>query len=264
MQQAQDFLDESMALNQLLSGLSDADYDQPTQFKGWTINMILRHLHVWNSAAGLSLTDAEAFVAFLKDMAVGIKGGSLPQFEEQQLNGLSGIALRDVWTAEAELVAARFAQADPSARLPWVGPSMSARSSITARLMESWAHGQAIYDRLGVDRIDSDRIGNIVRLGVNTYEWCFRNRRIDIPGPMPKLQLIAPSGTVWTYGEGEGGISGLATEFCQVVTQTRNVRDTALIVDGEVAEAWMAIAQCFAGPPVDPPAVGTRFRQHSG
>ena len=38
---------------------------------------------------------------------------------------------------------------------------MSARSSISARLMETWAHGQAVYDRLGVVRVDTDRIRNI-------------------------------------------------------------------------------------------------------
>jgi uncharacterized protein (TIGR03084 family) len=259
MQQAFDFLDESTALYQLLSGLSDDDFAKPTQFQSWTINMVLRHLHVWNRAAGLSLSDADAFAVFLQEMAAGIKGGALPQFEELLLNGLSGRALLEAWIVEAKLVAERFAGADPSARLPWVGPSMSARSSITARLMESWAHGQAIYDLLGVVRTEHDRIGNIVRLGVNTFEWTFRNRRLDVPGPMPKLHLKAPSGAVWSYGEGEGSVTGLAAEFCQVITQTRNVQDTALVIEGAIARQWMAMAQCFAGPPVEPPAPGTRF-----
>jgi hypothetical protein len=48
-------------------------------------------------------------------------------------------------------------------------------------------------------------------------------------------------------------------EFCQVVAQTRNIEDTALRVSGEVAHEWMSLAQCFAGPPVDPPAPGSRF-----
>ena len=45
MQQATDFLDESMALATLLEPLSEADFDMPTQFKGWTINNVIRHLH---------------------------------------------------------------------------------------------------------------------------------------------------------------------------------------------------------------------------
>jgi len=53
-------------------------------------------------------------------------------------------------------------------------------------------------------------------------------------------------------------VAGDATEFCQVVTQTRNVADTRLDVKGETAVRWMAMAQCFAGPPEDPPEPGTR------
>jgi uncharacterized protein (TIGR03084 family) len=67
-------------------------------------------------------------------------------------------------------MAARFAAADPFARVPWVGPDMSVRSAITARLMETWAHGQAAYDLLGVVRRNTDRIRNIAVLGVNTYD----------------------------------------------------------------------------------------------
>ncbi len=137
---------------------------------------------------------------------------------------------------------------------------MSARSSITARLMETWAHSQAIYDELGIARVNGDHIRNIVVLGFNTYGWIFANRRMDVPEPRPQLVLTAPSGEVWTYGEeaGEEKIEGLAEQFCQVVTQTRNIADTELVVTGPNAKQWMDIAQCFAGPPNDPPAPGLR------
>ena len=157
-------------------------------------------------------------------------------------------------------MAPRFAAADPKMRVQWVGPEMSVISSITARLMETWAHAQAVYDALGVERVDTDRIGNIVRLGVNTYGWTFKNRKEDPPGPMPRLRLAAPSGVVWEYGEGEDLIEGSASEFCQVVTQCRNIGDTSLSVHGPVATRWMAIAQCFAGPPQDPPPTSARHR----
>jgi uncharacterized protein (TIGR03084 family) len=261
MQQATDFLDESEALSALLDTLPDADFDTPTQFKGWTINNILRHLHVWNIAADLSLKDEAAFADFIAAMMAGISGGRLPDFEAAYLDGLSAQPLRSAWIQRATAMTANFAEADPKRRLKWVGPEMSAISSVTARLMETWAHGQAVYDVLGVRRIDSDRIGNIVRLGVNTWGWTWKNRRMEPPGPMPRVRLTAPSGAIWEYGEGEGMIEGSATEFCQVVTQCRNIADTSLEVSGEVAQQWMAVAQCFAGPPQDPPAPGTRFRR---
>lgn len=261
MQPAQDFLGESEALYALLAPLDDAAFVTPTLFKGWTINQIVRHLHVWNIAADLALTDQAAFADFMAQMSVGVRGGKLPDFEAAYLDNLSGHKLRDTWAANFKHVAQHFGEADPKARVPWVGPEMSAISSVTARLMETWAHGQAVYDVLGVERQDSDRIGNIVRLGVNTYGWTWRNRRQEPPGPMPRLRLTAPSGVVWEYGEGDDLISGSANEFCQVVTQCRNIADTSLAVTGEVAQQWMAVAQCFAGPPQNPPAPGARHMQ---
>jgi uncharacterized protein (TIGR03084 family) len=266
MQQATDFLEESEALSVLLVPLSNAEFETPTQFKHWTTNNIIRHLHVWNIAADLALSDEAAFCEFIAKMMAGIRGGRLPDFEAEYLGGMSGHDLVSAWTAQYRAMIPRFAAADPKHRVKWVGPDMSVISSITARLMETWSHAQAIYDMLGAERIDADRIGNIVRLGVNTYGFTWQNRRIDPPGPMPQLRLTAPSGAIWDYGEASesGVISGGATEFCQVVTQCRNIADTSLDVSGEVAHQWMAVAQCFAGPPQDPPAAGTRYRADRG
>ena len=137
---------------------------------------------------------------------------------------------------------------------------MSARSFASARLMETWAHGQEVYDHLGVVRQNADRVQNIVMLGVNTFGWTYATRRETPPGPMPHLVLTSPSGQVWTYGDASGTerIEGRADEFCQVVTQTRNVADTGLKVTGPVATDWMSKAQCFAGAAQTPPAPGTR------
>jgi uncharacterized protein (TIGR03084 family) len=137
---------------------------------------------------------------------------------------------------------------------------MSVRSSITARLMETWAHGQAVYDLLGVVRRNTDRIRNIVILGVNTFDWSFTVRGRQPPATKPHLRLTAPSGALWTWNEPSDtdAIEGAAEEFCQVVTQVRNIADTRLSVRGDAAAAWMSAAQCFAGPPETPPAAGAR------
>ncbi len=266
MQQAQDFLDESRALHALIVPLDAKAMRQPSLFKGWTFDEIIRHLHFWNAAAGMSLRDADSFAAMRKGMIPELARGNLRDFESRALHGLAGPDLVATWIAEAETVAADFTAADPKARLPWVGPEMSARSSITARLMESWAHGQAIWDALGQERIDSDRIANIVHIGLNTFGWTYRNRRLPVPDAMPFIDLVLPSGASLTHGDPQSveRISGAAQEFCQVVTQTRHIADTQLQVTGPVAAQWMAMAQCFAGGPVDPPAPGTRFRSDQG
>jgi uncharacterized protein (TIGR03084 family) len=260
MQQAADFLAESEALHALLADLTDEDFRQATAFKGWTINDVIGHLHMWNWAAELSLRDGQAFLAFFESVATQVREGSLRGFETGWLEGLEGHALLSAWRAFYLPMAERFGAADPSARVAWAGPGMSVRSSITARLMETWAHGQAIYDLLGVVRENTDRIGNIAVLGVNTYGWTFKVRGLEPPQPVPFVRLVAPSGAVWSFGDENPAerIEGLAEEFCQVVTQTRNIADTQLQVTGPNAAAWMAVAQCFAGPAEAPPSPGTR------
>ena len=257
-EQAEDFRAESEALYQLLSDRTDADMAEPTLFKDWTTNDVLQHLYYWNQMAGLQLTDEAELGRRLKGILRN--PGGMRTAENEHFNGLAGVALREAWHDDVITTADLFAEADPKARLKWAGPEMSARSSITARLMETWAHGQEVYDHFGVVRQNEDRIRNIVVLGVNTFGWTYKTRGESPPGDLPYLILTAPSGAVWTYGEESETerIEGPAEAFCQVVTQTRNIADTDLKITGPTATDWMSKAQCFAGPPEAPPAPGTR------
>ena len=67
---------------------------------------------------------------------------------------------------------------------------MSVISSISARHMETWAHGQAIFDSLGIRRKNEDRILNIVIIGNNTFNWSYKVNKLDIPKQTPYLKLI--------------------------------------------------------------------------
>jgi uncharacterized protein (TIGR03084 family) len=260
---AADFLAESDALHAIVEPLSETAIDQPTAFKGWTINTVLSHLHVWNLAAGMSLKGDGSFETFYAGAAaVTGRGGRLPEYEIVWLDGLAGRALVGAWREGFTKTAAAFSSADASARVKWAGPDMSVRSSLTARLMETWAHGQEIYDQLGLVRRNRDHIRNIVVLGNNTFGWTYKVRGEEPPAPRPHLRLTAPSGEMWSYNDASETdlIEGLAEEFCQVVTQTRNIADTQIRVVGAPAADWMSKAQCFAGGVETPPPAGTRRR----
>ena len=174
----------------------------------------------------------------------------------------SAIDLRSEKEAAAGLnaLAEALGQSDPKRRLPWFGPDMGVQMFTTARYMETWAHGQEIYDLAGAKRNDTDRIENIATIGMKTFGWTFVNRKLEIPGPPPYVRLVAPSGAIWEWNDPSETecVRGDAVDFCHVVTQGRNIADTGLEVAGPVATQWMAIAQCFAGGPVDPPKPGTR------
>ncbi len=263
MQQAEDFRAESQALAAILEDLPEADFRRPTLFKDWTIDHVIGHLHLFNVAAETSLKGEAAFAAFIGPIVADMQSGkTILECQFPWLDGLSGRALFEAWKAGAESCADAFAAADPKARVKWVGPDMSALSSITARQMETWAHGQEVFDLLGLERVEQDRIRNIAHLGVATYGWTFLNRKEAVPEPAPFVQLTGPSGAVWEWNDvhEDNMVRGSAVEFAQVVTQVRNIADTGLEVVGEAAHRWMENAQCFAGPPETPPAKGLRHK----
>ena len=262
LEQAIHFKEESDALYKLLINADSNVFKLNTQFKSWTINDVLYHLHVWNIAALLSLKNENEFQEFMQNFVKAVKSGnSAREYEKKLSNNAEGSDLLNLWKETYEKVSDEFSKSDPKKRVKWAGPDMSVRSSITARHMETWAHGQEIYDQIGFERVDTDRIKNIVVIGVNTFGWTFINRNLAVPEKMPKLSLLSPSNKLWEWNEDneENVISGSATEFGQVVTQVRHIDDTSLEVSGKIANEWMSIAQCFAGPPENPPDKGTRF-----
>jgi len=150
---------------------------------------------------------------------------------------------------------------DPESRLKGFGPDMGVRMFTTARQMETWAHGQDVYELLRVRRRNTDRIRNIALIGVKTFGWTFANRGLPVPGDPPYVRLTAPSGAVWEWNPSceRNRVEGSAVDFCHGMTQGRHITDVSLTVVGETAWRWMSIAQCFAGGPEDPPKPGQRI-----
>ncbi|HHB81432.1 MAG TPA: TIGR03084 family protein, partial [Aliiroseovarius sp.] len=127
LQQASDFLAESEALFALLAPLEAAAYERQTQFKSWSFNDILVHLHFWNQAVDLSAQDPEQFGALLAQLGGALAAGTLRSFENGAVSA-RGPALSRLWIEHVRQMAPRWQAMDPKQRLAWVGPSMSARS----------------------------------------------------------------------------------------------------------------------------------------
>jgi uncharacterized protein (TIGR03084 family) len=257
-----DFCVEVTTLRDLLATRPARDYTRPTLFKQWTIDDILLHLHESDLAAAASVAGAAAFAAFRAErQALQDRGMTRRDAARHSLSDLTGPNLLAAWHARAVALADELGELPLETRLPWFGPDMGVRMFTTARQMETWAHSQAIYDMLGQRRAPTDRLRNIAEIGVRTYGWTFANRGRNVPGPAPHVRLNAPSGGVWTWNDPtpDNMVAGEAEAFCQVVTQTRNIADTTLHVAGEPARQGIRLAQCFAGPPEDPPPPGTRF-----
>ena len=260
MQQIQDFRDEIEDLHALFAAMPQAAWPAATGFKAWTVEDILQHLHHSDLMAMASADGAAAFAAFrARAQALRAQGMTNVQATREMLGNPQGTALLALWHRTAHGLCDRLMLLPPDTRMPWAGPGMGLRMFATARQMETWSHAQAIWDLLGRHRPPAAaRLRNIAEIGVRTYGWTFRNRNQEPPGPQPAVTLHAADGT-WRW-EGQGGlVEGDAVQFCQVVAQTRNIADTTLRVEGDAAQAWMNLAQCFAGPPENPPAPGSRI-----
>ncbi len=261
LQESLDLRAEADELHAFLTILSEDDWGRVTPFLGWTPWDVVAHLHFFDRVSLLSLTDADAFaerrVQLIRKMAAGVSGADQTRDE---LGALAAADLLEQWIETCHEMAEQLGNSDPKRRLPWFGPDMGVRMFTTARYMETWAHGQDIYDLMRVPRRHSDRIRNIAVLGLKTFGWTFANRGLSVPGDPPHVRLVAPSGAIWEWNESnhENRVEGDALEFCRVVTQGRNIADTALQVVGDTASHWMSIAQCFAGGPADPPKPGER------
>jgi uncharacterized protein (TIGR03084 family) len=244
-----DLAAESVDLTRMLVPLAPADWELPTPAAGWAIRDQVSHLAFFDQAATLAATDPERFRREAAQLVSG--GGDFTEVIARDHRHLPAADLLEWLTTAREEYLATFAQLAPSTRLPWYGPPMSAASSVTARLMETWAHGQDVADALGVHRPATGRLRNIAHLGVVTMGFSFTVRGEPVPTAPVRVELAAPDGTTWSWGapEAADSVRGDALDFCLLVTQRRHLADTGLRATGPVAVAWLDLAQAFAGPP---------------
>jgi len=249
---------EHEELEGILAGLDEARWQLKTPFLSWRIKDEIRHLAYFDDRAALAATDPAAFNTHLEEVVKDFAG--FEKMLETVGDDMSPDKLMQWWRTHRAIMLDALVQCDPRDRLPWYGPPMGALSFATARLMETWAHGQDIFDTLGLRRTPTDRLRHIAHLGNKTLGWTYINRGLEVPQTAVRVELTAPSGGIWTWGpeDAQNYIAGPAEAFCLVMVQRRHVDDTALEVAGDLARDWMLKAQCFAGPPVDGPEPGER------
>jgi len=240
---------ETRVFRSWIDPLPDADWSRPTPAVGWTIADQVSHLAYFDDMAVLAATDPDAFRAGLAEAVADVDGFTARIAAENRAR--TPAQLRDWFASARTALLATFATVDPKARLPWYGPDMSVASSLTARIMETWAHGQDVFDALGEAHPATRALKQVAYLGVRTVPNSFVTRGLDVPDAPIFVALHAPDGERWEWGDAsaENRVEGDAVEFCGVVTQRRNVADTSLAISGAVATQWMQIAQAFAGPP---------------
>jgi uncharacterized protein (TIGR03084 family) len=257
---------ESADLDARVAPLPEADWARPTPAAGWTIGHQIAHLAWTDRVALLAATDHDAFTDAL-NYAAEDPDGYVDRGAAEFLAPPPELLTR--WRAGRTALADALLATSPRARLPWYGTTMSPASMVTARIMETWAHGQDVADALGVVRAPTARLRHVAHLGVRTLPHGFAVHGRQPPAAPVRVELTAPTGELWVYSwSGVGGrptpgdarlrtgppdaadrVVGPALDFCLLVTQRRHRADLALVATGPVADEWLDVAQAFAGPP---------------
>ncbi|MFE4058040.1 TIGR03084 family metal-binding protein [Streptomyces sp. NPDC059096] len=240
---------ESDELDLIVRKLREADWAADTPAPGWTVAHQIAHLAWTDAVALLAVTDPGAF-AVEAERAARAPDGFVD--EAARAGAVDpGPVLLARWRDGRERLGAALGEAPPGARFPWYGPPMSAPSLATARLMETWAHGQDIADALGVARLPTARLRHVARIGVRARDYAYLVRGEQPPEEPFRVELTGPRGELWVYGP-EGAsqyVTGPALDFCLLVTQRAHRADLAVRAKGPDAGHWLEIAQAFAGPP---------------
>ncbi|MYQ83814.1 MULTISPECIES: TIGR03084 family metal-binding protein [unclassified Streptomyces] len=244
-----DLRDESHELDVLVRELSSEQWAAATPAPGWSVAHQIAHLTWTDEVALLAATDAEAFAREVA-RAMEAPESFVDRGAEEIAAALAPEALLARWRAGRERLEAVLREAPAGTRIPWYGPPMSVASMATARIMETWAHGQDVADALGATRTPTARLRHVARIGVRARDYAYLVRGIKAPEEEFRVELHAPGGELIAFGPPNAPqrVTGPLVDFCLLVTQRAHRDDLAVRAVGPDADQWLGIAQAFAGP----------------
>jgi uncharacterized protein (TIGR03084 family) len=240
---------ETDDLVSIVATLEEGAWLTPTPSAGWDIKDQVSHLAYFDETARLSATDPEAFRAGAAELVA--LGDDFTGHVARSHHGRPAADLLAWFEQARHDLLGTYGALAPATKLPWYGPPLSAASAVTARLMETWAHGQDVADALGVVRRPTARLRHVAHIGVSTIGWSFTVHGLEPPSTPVHVSLTAPDGSTWAWGPPDAADQVLAPalDFCLLVTQRRHRADLDVTTTGPVAARYVELAQAFAGPP---------------
>lgn len=240
---------ETDELTALVRPLDETAWLTPTPAEGWSVRDQIAHLAWFDDAAVRAVTDPDGFRAELPALAARLDTAVDDLVAASRT--LPGGEVLDWFLRARERALEAFATLEPRRRMPWYGPDMSAASFVTARLMETWAHGQDIADALGVVREPTHRLRHVAHIAVRARDYAFSVNGLDAPEQPFHVVLDAPSGEQWSWGPASASqtVTGPALDFCLLAVRRRHRSDVSVTARGADASRWLDVVQAFAGPP---------------
>jgi uncharacterized protein (TIGR03084 family) len=224
---------------------AENDWTRPTPAAGWTIAHQIAHLAAADANILTAIRTPEAFDAVLRQAEAA--GSRYADLDAAAGAARPRSALLDQWRSGRTEVATALRDIPLDQGFPWFGSQLTAKLMVPLRLMETWAHGQDIYDTLRASHRPTDRLRHVAALGVAGRELSFYAAQLPTPAEPFRVELTGPGGEIWAWGpdDAEQRVRGSARDFGLRVTQRRPRAETSLTAVGEDAEKWLDIARVF-------------------
>jgi uncharacterized protein (TIGR03084 family) len=221
------------------------DWSIPTPAPGWTVAHQIAHL-TWADANALSaLRTPDAFGAELRRAEA--EGSEYADKAAAAGAAKPRSVLLDEWRAGRAELAAALRDTPWAHAFPWYMSEVTPALMAPLRLMETWAHGQDVFDAVGVAHRPTDRLWHVASLGVLGRALSFAAVGLPEPADPFRVELTAPDGRTWVWGPEAAAqrVQGGAIDFCLCVTRRRPWSETNMTATGEDAQKWLEVARVF-------------------
>jgi uncharacterized protein (TIGR03084 family) len=236
---------EQVALQELLAGIDADDWFRPTPSWQWDVRDTTSHLADTDEVAIDTMRGGpRALGPLAAEMASSEDVTYLGVLRGRRHSGADVLA----WWVDASARERDALRAlEPSARVPW-GIGMGARAFVTARLMETWAHGLDLHAALGTQPVDTPRLAHVAWIATRAIPYAYSVAGVDPPASRLYVELTLPDGTTWATGppDATDRITGPAAQYCRIFVQRLEPSDAPdLVAVGDDAVMTLAVARAY-------------------
>jgi uncharacterized protein (TIGR03084 family) len=235
---------EQLSLVAVLETVEGDDWFRPTPSWSWDVRDTVAHLADTDELAVDTCTDGPR--------SLGPYAATCASAEDVTLLGvlhgrrMTGADVLAWWERTQAGEREVLRKLDPAVRVPW-GLGMRPPSFVTARMMETWAHGLDVHAALGIEPVDTDRLRHIAWIGLRALPYAASVAGVAPPDGPLRVELTLPSGANWSAGpvDAPDRITGTASEFCRVFVQRRPRASTSLVAEGVGADLALRVARSY-------------------
>jgi uncharacterized protein (TIGR03084 family) len=240
-----DLQHEQWDLQAVCASLTPDEWLTPTAARGWDVRDSIAHLADTDEIAIDTMDDGpRSLNRFVTVLATGRDITLWGVLRGRRRSGADVLAW---WERVSADECERLNALDAAHRVPW-GLGMGRPAFITARLMETWAHGLDVRCAVGAPAVDTDRLRHIAFLATRALPYAFSYSGRPLPATPLRVELDLPSGQRWTHGpeDAPDRITGPAGEYCRVFVQRLAIADApGLTASGAGAREALLVARAF-------------------